>query len=154
MRVTPLDIIQKQFVPSRRGVDADEVSAFLDEVRESMEELLKNNQSLRKTIAQREAEIAELRGAESGIKETLNLARQMSSELTRKARRESDLVIGEARLEAQHILMSVADERRELQSEIVQLQASRLRLLADLRAVLDTHARILDSYDTPIAAVR
>ncbi len=152
MRVTPLDIIQKQFAPSRRGVDAEEVSAFLDEVRESMEELLKENQGLRQTIASREAEISELRGAESGIKETLNLARQMSDELTRKARRESDLVVGEARLEAQRILMSVADERRELQSEIVQLQASRLRLLADLRAVLDTHARILDSYDSSIAA--
>ena len=154
MRVTPLDIIQKQFAPSRRGVDADEVSAFLDEVRESMEELLKENQKLRQTVAQREAQISELRGAESGIKETLNLARQMSDELTRKARRESDLVIGEARLEAQRILMGVADERRELQAEIVQLQASRLRLLADLRAVLDTHARILDSYDAPVAAVR
>ena len=45
MRVTPLDIIQKQFAPSRRGVDADEVSEFLDEVRESMEELLKDNQT-------------------------------------------------------------------------------------------------------------
>ncbi|MDG1481185.1 MAG: DivIVA domain-containing protein [Myxococcota bacterium] len=152
MRVTPLDIIQKQFAPSRRGVDTEEVVAFLDEVRESMEEILKDNQELRQTIANREAEINDLRGAESGIKETLSLARQMSDELTRKARRESDLVVGEARLEAQRILMSVADERRELQSEIVQLQASRLRLLADLRAVLDTHARILDSYDSSLAA--
>ena len=117
-----------------------------------MEEILKDNQELRQTIANREAEINDLRGAESGIKETLSLARQMSDELTRKARRESDLVVGEARLEAQRILMSVADERRELQSEIVQLQASRLRLLADLRAVLDTHARILDSYDSSLAA--
>ena len=154
MRVTPLDIIQKQFAPSRRGIDADEVSTFLDAVRESMEELLKENQGLRQIIAEREGEIAELRGAESGIKETLNLARQMSDELTRRARRESDLVVGEARLEAQRILMSVADERRELQSEIVQLQASRMRLLADLRAVLDTHNRILDSYDSPAAAAR
>ena len=32
MRVTPLDIIQKQFAPARRGgVEADEVREFLEQ---------------------------------------------------------------------------------------------------------------------------
>ena len=41
MRVTPLDIIQKKFSAARRsGYDSDEVQSFLEEVRESMEEML------------------------------------------------------------------------------------------------------------------
>src|SRR5262245_42709531 len=65
MRITPLDIIQKQFTPSRRGYDSDEVRGFLDAVRESLEELLKENQRLKDLIAQRDREIAELRDNES-----------------------------------------------------------------------------------------
>ncbi len=154
MRVTPLDIIQKQFTPSRRGVDADEVSAFLEDVRETLEEMLKENQRLREVIARRELEISELKGEESSIKDTLLLARRLSEELGRKARRESDLIVGEARLEAQRILMSVADERREMQSELVQLQASRIRMIADLRAVVDAQSAFLDRIAPPAAAVR
>lgn len=156
MRVTPLDIIQKQdaFTPSRRGVDADEVRAFLDDIRETMEELLREGQELREVIARQEREIAELRGAESSIKDTLLLAQRLSEDLSRKGRREADLIIGEARLEAQQILRGVAEERRALQSEVMQLEGRRIRLLADLRAVIDTHARLLDDHDAPPAAAR
>ena len=71
MRVTPLDIIQKQFPANRRGYDPDEVRGFLEEIRETMEDLLKENQRLREQIARRDAEIAELRESEHEVKETL-----------------------------------------------------------------------------------
>ena len=151
MRITPLDIIQKQdaFTPSRRGVDADEVRAFLEQVRESMEEILQENQRLRDQIARRDAEIVDLRGAESNIKDTLVLAQRLSEDLSRRSRREADLIVGEARLEAQQILRSVAEERRVLQTEVVQLQAARVRLTAELRAVLDTHLQLLERLEVP-----
>jgi cell division initiation protein len=100
MRVTPLDIIQKQFTPGKRGYDSDEVRAFLESVRESMEELLKENQRLKDLVATRDREVAELRDNESDIKDTLILARRLSDDLKRTARREADVAVGEARLEA------------------------------------------------------
>ncbi|MFT4974900.1 MAG: cell division initiation protein [Myxococcota bacterium] len=156
MRVTPLDIIQKQdtFTPSRRGYDIDEVRAFLDDVRETMEEQLREGQQLREVIARQEQEIETLRGAESSIKDTLMLAQRLSDDLTRKGRREADLIIGEARLEAQQILRGVAEERRALQTEILQLEAQRVRMSADIRAVLETHSRILDGMTASPAAAR
>jgi cell division initiation protein len=146
MRITPLDIIQKQFAPGRRGYDSDEVRAFLEEVRESMEELLRENQRLRTALAEREAQIEELRSTESDVKATLMLARKLSDDLERTARREADVVVGEARLEAERILMATADERRDLQVELVQLRAQRARLLTDLRAVVDAHGMMLDEH--------
>jgi len=143
MRVTPLDIIQKQFTPGRRGYDSDEVRAFLDQVRESMEELLKENQRLRETVQRRESEIEELRGSESDIKETLHLARRLSDELQRNARREADVIVGEARLESERILMASADERRNIQEEVVVLRTSKIRLVAEVRAVIEAHTRLL-----------
>lgn len=147
MRITPLDIIQKQFAPGRRGYDADEVRVFLEEVRESMEELLKENQRLRAGLTEREAQIDELRSNESDVKATLMLARKLSDDLERTARREADVVVGEARLEAERILMATADERRDIQAELVHLRATRVRLLADLRAVVDSHKMLLEDYE-------
>lgn len=143
MRVTPLDIIKKEFTPSRKGVDSDEVSQFLESVRETLDGLLKENQRLREVVKRRDGEISSLKGEESSIKDTLVLARRLTEDLERKARRESDLIVGEARLEAQRILMSAADERRNLQGELIQLQLTKVKVVTDIKAVLDAHSRLL-----------
>jgi cell division initiation protein len=144
MRITPLDIIQKQFTPGKRGYDSDEVRAFLESVRESMEELLKENQRLKYLVATRDREVAELRDNESDIKDTLILARRLSDDLKRTARREADVAVGEARLEAERIIMAANDERANLQEAIVRLRSGKAQLIAELRAVLDTHAKLLE----------
>jgi len=155
MRVTPLDIIQKQFSESRRGgYEPDEVRDFLDAVRESLEETLRSNQRLREEVARRDAEIAELRNSESDIKNALMLARRVSDDMERRARREADVIVGEARIEAERVLLQVSEERRELQADIVRLRSSRARLLADLRGVLEGYARTIDDLGREAPAAR
>jgi len=46
MRITPLDIQQKQFPMKFRGFDVEEVYAFLEVIREEMGDLLRENASL------------------------------------------------------------------------------------------------------------
>ena len=154
MRVTPLDIIQKQFVANRRGYDPDEVRGFLEEIRETMEDLLKENQRLREQIARCEAEIAELREEEHEVKETLQLARQVRDDMERTSRRESDVLLGEARLEAGKIMMAAADERKEIQGELVGMRAQRHQLIGELRAIVETHIRLLDDLESETSAAR
>lgn len=147
MRVTPLDILQRQFRESRKGYEQDEVRAFLDQVRETLEDVLRENQRLREDIQRKDAEIASMRDAESDLKQTLTLARRVAEDLERGARREADVLLGEARLEAEKILMVATDEQRALHEDLMRLRASRARLSAELRAVVNTHARILDDLD-------
>ena len=144
MRVTPLDIIQKSFTASRRGYDSDEVRIFLDEVRDSLEEGLKENQRLREQLRRQHEEIEELRSHESDIKETLLLAKRVSGDLQRSARREADVIVGEARLESEKIIIAATEERGSMQAEIIHLRAQRARLLADMRATLETYTAMLD----------
>lgn len=154
MRVTPLDIIQKQFTESRRGgYEPDEVRDFLDSVRDSLEESIRSNQRLREEVARRNAEIAELRSNESDIKNALMLARRVSQDMERTARREADVIVGEARIEAERVLLEVSEERRELQADIVRLRSSRTRMLADLRGVLEGYSRTIEELgrDAPAA---
>jgi len=50
MRITPLDIQQKQFPLKLRGFDVEEVYAFLEVVREEMENLIRENESLKEKV--------------------------------------------------------------------------------------------------------
>ncbi len=143
MRVTPLDILQKQFAAGRRGYDADEVRAFLDEVRESLEEVLRENQSLRDLLLAREKEIATLRENELGIKDTLLLARQLAADVRRAAHKEADVIVGEARLEAEKVIASGHDEQRRTVEQLLRLRALRLQYIAHVRALLRSQDRIL-----------
>lgn len=147
MRITPLDIIQKDFTPNRRGVDADEVKQFLDQVREALEETLKEKRDLEEQLRQRDMVIARMQSAESQIKDTLVLAQQLSKDIEGNARREADLVVGEARLEAQRIIAASHDEHRDLLQEVHRLKGSRHALVAELRAVITTHGRLLDEVE-------
>ncbi len=154
MRVTPLDIIQKQFVANRRGYDPEEVRGFLEEIRETLEDLLRENQRLREQIARRDAEIAELRESEHEVKETLMLARRVREDMERNTRREADVLLGEARLESERIMMAAVEERREIQAEIIRIRGQRAGLLGELRAILDTHGRMLQDLEREAPAAK
>lgn len=148
MALTPLDILQKQFVPGRKaGYDPEEVHAFLDAVRESWEATLKENLRLRDELRDREADLLRLREEQDELRETLILARRLALELEGSARREADLVVGEARLEAERILATAHEEEREMQATIMRLKAARLHHLAETRALIQAHTQILDAHE-------
>lgn len=148
MALTPLDILQKQFTASRKaGYEPDEVTTFLDAVREAWEGSLKESQRLRDELRAAQNELDRLRGEQDELKDTLILARRLSVDLENNARREADLVIGEARLEAERILAVVHDEERQLQDTVIRLKSARLHHVAEMRAMVDAHSRLLDVYD-------
>jgi len=148
MPLTPLDVLQKQFGPARKGgYDADEVQRFLDEVREAWEASLKENFKLREELATLDAAVDALRAEQDEIRKTLVLARRMAVDLESTAHREADVLVGEARLEAERILAAAHDERRALQEELVHLKSTRLHHLAQMRALVDAHGRMLDAIE-------
>jgi cell division initiation protein len=147
MRVTPIDILQKEFNSNKKGFDPDEVRAFLEETRETLEALLKENQGQKISLAVHEKEVAKLRANEDEIKETLLVARKLTEDMSSQARREADLILGEARLEAQRVLTQAHDEHRDLLQEVVQLQGQRFQLIAGIRGVLAAQTRLMDEIE-------
>ncbi|MDP2314149.1 MAG: DivIVA domain-containing protein [Pseudomonadota bacterium] len=148
MAFTPLDILQKQFGPARKGgYDPEEVHRFLDLAREAWEGTLKENLRLREELAALDAAVDALRGEQDEIRQTLVLARRMSVDMENTARREVDVLVGEARLEAERILAAAHEERRAMQEELVHLKSTRLHHLAQMRALVDAHGRMLDAIE-------
>jgi cell division initiation protein len=148
MPLTPLDVLQKQFGPARKGgYEAEEVHRFLDEVREAWEAGLKENHRLREEIRGLQGDLARFRGEHDEIKETLLLARRLSVELENNARREVDVLLGEARLESERLLSVSQDEHRSLQEEVLRLKAARVHHVAQMRALIEAQGRMLDEID-------
>jgi len=143
-RITPLDIIQKEFTPNRRGFDPEEVRLFMDQVRETLEETLKDKRRMEERIRDRELELERMRRNEDQIKETLLLAKKLSSDVEENAKREADLLLGDARLDAQEIMSSAQTEYEDTLAQVTELRGTRHRLVAELRAVIQIHTAMLD----------
>src|SRR5512145_2914106 len=100
MRITPLDIQSKQFPVKFRGFDVDEVYSFLELIREELEELLRENASLKEQLNRADAQLQEYRNMEVTLRETLMTAQQMVDEYKTNSRKEAELIIREAELKA------------------------------------------------------
>ena len=148
-RVLARDIIHKEFSPPKRGrgVDQDEVYQFLERVRETIEDMAQEQAQVDNALRERENDLRVLREREMEIQKTLMMVRGVAEDMKDQARRESDLLIGEAQLEAQKILSSAHDEHRDLLQEVIRLRALRGRLLNELRSILDAQTLLLEEFE-------
>ena len=89
MRITPLDIQQKQFPTKFRGFDVDEVYSFLELVREEMEELLRENASLKEQLSRADSQLQEYNNMSITLRETLMTTQQIVEDYKTNSRREA-----------------------------------------------------------------
>jgi cell division initiation protein len=146
MRLTPLDIRQQQFtVRMFRGLDAHEVDAFLEDVAEDYEALLKENALLKEQLSALEERSRGLTERERALQETLVTTQKLAEELKENARREGQLIVREAELRGEKLLEEARAEEARLRSEIHALKRARQQLLEDLRATLERYQRLFTS---------
>ena len=81
MRITPLDIQQKTFPTQMlRGFEQEEVYSFLELVREEMEELLRENASLKEQLSRADSQLQEFNNMNATLRDTLITTQQMVDE--------------------------------------------------------------------------
>ncbi len=144
MRITPLDIQQKQFPMKFRGFDVEEVYAFLEVVREEMEDLLRENASLKEQVHRGETQIQEYRDMETTLRETLMTAQQMVEEYKTNARKEAELLIREAELKSDTLLREAQDKVVKIHEDIVDLKGIRRHFKEELKRLVESHMRMLE----------
>lgn len=146
MRITPLDIQQKQFPVKFRGFDVEEVYAFLEVIREEMEELLRENASLKENVHRAEIQMKEFRDMETTLKETLMTAQQMVDEYKTTARKEAELFMKDAEIKADHLIKEAQEKVIKIHEDIVDLKGIRRHFKEELKRLIEGHMRMLD-YD-------
>lgn len=144
MRITPLDIQQKQFPMKFRGFDVEEVYAFLEVVREEMEDLLRENASLKEQIHRAENQIKEYRDMETTLRETLMTAQQMVEEYKTNSRKEAELLIREAEIKADAVMKEAQEKVVKIHEDIVDLKGIRRHFKEELKRLIESHMRMME----------
>jgi cell division initiation protein len=144
MRITPLDIQQKQFPMKFRGFDVEEVYAFLEIVREEMEDLLRDNANLKENIQRLETQIKDYKDMETTLRETLLTAQQMVEDYKTNARKEAELVVKEAELKADSLLKEAQEKVIKIHEDIVDLKGIRRHFKEELRRLVEGHLTMLE----------
>ena len=147
MKLTPIEVDQQQFQRVFRGCDPDEVHRFLDLVSRELEELIRENAGLKEDLKRRDAQIVEFRAHEAQLREALVSAGRMSDEMRASARKEAEVVVAEAEVRAGRIEADARERNALLAAEIHELKRQRARLLGEVRAILGSHARLLDAHE-------
>ena len=144
MKLSPLEISQREFARRFRGFDPGEVRAFLEEVASEMEELMRESRLRDERIRQLEEQVATLAEREGALRTTLMTAQKMTEEIKENAKREADLVRKEAELNAEKILESAHGKLAQVQADIADLERQKSLFRAKLRALLKVHLELLD----------
>jgi cell division initiation protein len=147
MRLTPIDIQQQEFGHRLRGYDRKEVENFLDLVAAQMGELSRDNSQMRSEISQLKREIEEHRDREETLREAMLTAQRAIDEIRDVAKKEAELVVTEAEMRAEKIVHSAHGRVTKLVDEVNDLKRQRTRAIEEIRSVLNTHTKLLDTYE-------
>jgi cell division initiation protein len=146
MRITPLDIQQKQFPMKFRGFDVEEVYAFLEVIREEMEDLLRENASLKEDVIRQDAQVKEYKDMETTLRETLTTAQQMVEDYKTNARKEAELLMREAELRSDALVKEAQEKVIKIHEDIVDLKGIRRHFKEELKRLIEGHLKMLE-YD-------
>lgn len=147
MRITPLDIQQKQFPVKFRGFDVEEVLAFLEVIRDEMENLIRENSSLKESIYRFENQVKEYKDMESALRETLMTAQQLVEDYKTNSRKEAELLIREAELKSESMLKDAQEKVVKIHEDIVDLKGIRRHFKEEIKRLIESHMRMLE-FDT------
>lgn len=173
MKITPLEIRQKNFERTMRGYDKDEVTAFLVTLSQEWERLIDETKELRIKYESSEREVSKLREVESSLYKTLKTAEDTGANLIDQAQKTAELHLRESQLKADSLLneakeraKNTMDEAEQSAKEVIEdmeqrlmdlvqdyknLEMQRTNLLADLKRIstesLDRAERVKKTED-------
>jgi cell division initiation protein len=145
MKLTPLDVQQKTFRKATfGGLEEREVRSFLDLIATQLEELTRKMNRQDEELRRREARINEFKDREQLLQQTLTTTQKVAEEMKVNARKESDIIVSEAELQAEKIIANAQARRMQLVGEIEELKRARASFQQQLQALLDQHRSLLD----------
>jgi cell division initiation protein len=159
MRISPQDIRQQQFtVKMFRGFDPQEVDAFLEDVAEEYETLLKEYQLLKEQLAAHEERQRGVTELERALQDTLVTSQRLADEVKAAARREADetraaakhaseLIVREAEMRGEKVIEAAGADEARVRAEIQALKRMRRHFVEDLAATLDRYRRLMSGED-------
>lgn len=147
MKLTPIDIKKQVFKRILRGYDPAEVDAFLETLSRHWEELLDQNDVLKRRAQELEMEIQKFKQVENMLHQTLAQAQKSSTDVVENAKREAELIRQEAQMKASQMIDEAQNQAVTIKGDIHRLQVQRHDILNELKHLLTSQLDIVNSYD-------
>ena len=144
MRITPHDIRQQQFSSKMfKGYDPQEVDAFLDDVAEDYEAVLKEAALLKEQIAAQEERARGVTERERSLQDTLVTTQRLTEEMKSGAKREAELIVREAELTGEKAVEAARAEEGKIRADILAIKRTRRQLVEEFASTLERYQRLL-----------
>ncbi|MGB9876996.1 MAG: DivIVA domain-containing protein [bacterium] len=147
MRILPVDIMEKKFGKKIRGYNPREVDDFLNEVSKSMGEILMENASLKEELEKAKEKLSYFEKMEETLKNAIVLAQKTADEAIATAHKKAELILEEANNKAREIIEKAYLEKQDIQKEIEELKGEKNTLKAQILALINTFAQLLEKED-------
>lgn len=144
MKIAPIDIAHKNFSRRMMGLDQDEVMEFLRQTADEMEALIRDRNSLRESLREKELAILEYRERDELLKSTITTATKMSDRLQQDTEREARLILNDAKQQSEMIVRDARDSLRKIFQEITDLKRIRMQFENNLRALVQSHLTMME----------
>lgn len=146
MKISPLDIQQQQFkVKTFRGLDPDDVDAFLQTVAGEMEGLIRENSQMKEQQSRHSREMLDMAEKERELRETLLSAQRVIEEMKANARKEAELIVSEAEIKGERIVADAERQLGGLKSRIEEVSRQKIQFEMSFKGLLDSFSRQLIS---------
>lgn len=146
MKISPLDIQQQQFkVKTFRGLDPDDVDAFLQTVAGEMEGLIRENSLMKEQQSQQNRELLDMAEKERELRDTLLSAQRVIEEMKANARKEAELIVSEAEIKGERIIVDAERQLGELKSRIEEIRRQKIQFEISFKGLLESFSRQLTS---------
>lgn len=130
MKLTPMDISNKEFKRGFRGYYVEEVDEFMNEIIENYEEVYKENSRLKENLLRINEKLEHYIKIENTIQNTLLLAQNAAEQARESSQKESELIIRNANDTAKKILdkahndvIAINDEYETVKQEFIKFRA-------------------------------
>ncbi len=144
MKVSPFSIKKQEFKKSLRGYDKEEVQAFLDKLADEFENVIKENDSLKKELEQATSRLSEFRKIEKNLQDTLLRAQESTTKSIESTKKQASLMIKEAEIKSSQILEKARENANEIRNAVINLREEKDLIVANLKAIINSQSRLLE----------
>jgi cell division initiation protein len=145
--IMPIDIDKKEFSRDKKGYNSREVDEFLDIIVADYEKVLNDNRSMAHKIKALEKQLEEAQKDDNAMVETLETAKKLMADISASAERRAELMMRDAELEAENMLLDAKVNVKKLNDEHELLSAKVRRLKNSFRKMLQSELERLDNDD-------
>lgn len=137
----------KKFDKSFSGYNVEQVNAFVDEVIEKVDDMITKMKEKDLEIDRLNKELVHYKDMESTINRAVMIAQDAASKYKENSLNESDLIVTEAKKNANRIINDALLKAEQLEEDAARLRRNIITYKRRIKSLLDQQADLIDDLD-------